>query len=123
MNAEIIINTSLFSMDDFAAEAREFSNKGIEVTLVKSSNLLPPEIIPVMIEIAKNVGFDAIYDILKFSLTKLVTLVSGKSKGRKPRIDVACNGKKYSISCDFELSEEQRDRLVDAAIQKLMDAE
>ena len=72
-----------------------------------------------MIQLLQGIGVSAAYDVLKKSLTMLINKIV-KNKKRKTIVEISCNGKTESLTLDFELNDEQRDKLVDATILKFM---
>lgn len=94
--------------------------------LLKQTNLsMPEDIIIIIFEILKNLGANAIYDMLKASLleivSKILVIKKQKSMSKAISIIVIVNEKKTEVVLPFELNEEQKSKVVDAAINKLFD--
>lgn len=82
---------------------------------------LPAEIVLVLIDLAQNIGYSAAYDAIKYVAAKIVLLISKKRKKEsETRFELTCNGKKFSLKMDCPLTEQQVDKLVDAAAQALL---
>lgn len=87
---------------------------------------LPPETVLIIVELLKNVEYCAVYDIIKMSILNLVSKLKELKKSSRINIHsdfkivVICNDKKSEIDLPFEISEEQEDRLVNAAIEKFL---
>jgi len=136
MKTEIIINTNLLSDNDISFFNNDNNIYDIEYFFVKTNNFASSDVIIVLIELAKNIGFNAIYDIIKFGLTKIVIRISknvelgllgntARSNNTdnisttSKRFEIAYDDKKVSFECNFPLSSNQVDKIVDAAIEKL----
>ena len=70
MKTEIIINTNLLSDNDISFFNNDNNIYDIEYFFVKTNNFASSDVIIVLIELAKNIGFNAIYDIIKFGFYK-----------------------------------------------------
>lgn len=85
-------------------------------------NFLSPEMTMVIIDIAQNIGYDAAYDLLKFIFLKIIYIAKNVFKGNKQNtIRIILAEKEYTISSDFDLTESQKDKLIDAAIKKMLE--
>ncbi len=127
MKSRVTLNTDLLTQDDICNINNKTSNYDIEFDLLETNDFAPSGIILILIEIAQNVGYNAIYDILKYSLLNLTTTISEKTNKKgfsiKTKIKISIDKKKFSLSCNFPLSESQQEALVAAAIQKLEELE
>lgn len=127
MKATVTINTDLMNQDDIYTINQNASDNDIEFQLLETNDFAPSELILVLIDIAQNVGYNAIYDIVKYSLLNLTTTISEKTNKKgfsiKTKIKISIDKKKFSLSCNFPLSESQQEALVAAAIQKLEELE
>lgn len=90
-----------------------------------TNNFLPPEMIMVIVDIAQNIGYNAAYDLLKFIISKIIYMVKIIIKGNKEcnnqnTIRIISDGKEYTMSFNFDLTDSQKDKLIDAAIKKLL---
>ena len=120
MKCKVTVDSSSLTVSDM-----EFLNEGeaeIRFFRTDANNFLPPGVIFVLIELGQNIGYNAAYDALKYALGKLMAVFTGKKSERKSetKIEIACGEERYSISCSFELTEVQKDKLVDAAAKKLL---
>ena len=93
---------------------------------LKQTNLsMSEDILIIIFEIFKNLGTNATYDLLKMSLleivSKICTIKKQKSMSKTTSIIVIVNEKRTEVNIPFELNEEQKDKVVDAAINKLFD--
>lgn len=94
--------------------------------LLKQTNLsMSEDILIIIFEILKNLGTNATYDLLKMSLLEIVSKICAikkqKSMSKTTSIIVIVNEKRTEVNLPFELNEEQKDKVVDAAINKLFD--
>lgn len=80
---------------------------------------LPPEAVVVMIELLKNLEYNATYDLIKMALLSLISKLK-KIPRTTTRIMVAVDDKTSEIIIPFEISDEQKEKLVDAAIEKFL---
>lgn len=120
MKCKFVIDSSLLTADDIGILNDE--EKEISFLKVDSKNFLPAEIVLVLIELGQNIGYSAAYDIIKYALNKLMTLFKKRTQeDSKIKIDLAYGEKIYSITCNFDLTEEQKDKLIDAAAKKLLE--
>lgn len=118
MRNKIIITGVEFEGEELEKVKNELLNQDIEVETMKAISLIGgTEIVVVMIQLLQGIGVNAAYDVLKNSLTPLMNIIE-KNKKRKTTVEISCNGKTESLSLDFELNDEQRDKLVDAVILK-----
>lgn len=84
-------------------------------------NFLPPEIIMLIVQLAENLGYSAIYDILKYILLQVFDFFENKSTDKETKMEIDCNGKKVSLICNFPLTKKQKYKLIENTIQKLLD--
>lgn len=119
MKCELIIDSSLLTENDMML----LNNGEEEIRFSKTdtNDFFPPEVILVLIEIGRNIGYNAVYDAVKYALGKLVAVFAGKKRKAETKMEIACGDKRYSVSFNFELTEEQKDKLVDAAAKKLLE--
>lgn len=94
--------------------------------ILKHINLsISEDMLIIIFEILKNLEYNAIYDLLKMALleiiSKIYTLKKHKSMSKTTSIIVIVNEKRTEVNLPFELSEEQKNKVVDAAINKLFD--
>jgi len=82
-----------------------------------------PESVIIICELVRNLGNNAAYDLLKFTLITVITKIRSKlQKNRSIEFIVFHDDKKdvISIPSDIELTEDQQERLVDACIKKFL---
>lgn len=78
---------------------------------------MPPEVVMIVIELLQNVGYNATYDLIKTSVLSIVSKISSASK-KETRVVVIKGNQKSEIRLSFDVTEEQMDKLVDAAIEQ-----
>lgn len=119
MKSSVLIDYSGLTKEDvtYLNENQQFE---VEFSKTESHNFLPPDVVLVLIELAKSISFSMANDIIKYILMKLLSLFQQEAH-KKTTIAVSCNNQNYSISCNFPLTDEQKDILVNAAAQKLLD--
>lgn len=121
MKTNIFIDTCELLPDDIEYLNSNSNGKDISFSLINTRKLLPPEFLLILIELAKDIGYSAAYDILKYSLSKIIGIFSKKNPKGTKRFEIVCNQNKYSLTCDFPLTQEQQDKLIDAAIKKFIE--
>lgn len=102
---------------EFENLRKEFEEHKIELKNMSTISLVGTEIVTVIIQLMQNIGYNAAYDMIKFSLIAIIKKVTSFKK-KRTTIEITCNGKTESISVDFELSENQKNKLIDAVVMK-----
>lgn len=117
MNSKIIVSGLEYDNEEFENTRREFLEHEIELKTMNTISLIGTEMVTVIIQLMQNIGYSAAYDVIKFSLVAIINKVI-KVKKKRTTIEITCNGKTEAISVDFELSENQKDKLIDAVVMK-----
>lgn len=119
MKCSVLIDSNLISKDE--VRILNEPDKGISFSSTETSSFLPAEMVLILIDLAQNIGYSAAYDAIKYAVTKVILLISSKKQqGSKTRFELTCNGKKFSLKMDCPLTEQQADKLVDAATRALL---
>ena len=119
MKSSVLIDSSLIDKED--VRTLNESDNDISYSATETSGFLPTEVVLVLIDLAQNIGYSAAYDAIKYVAAKIVLLISKKRKKEsETRFELTCNGKKFSMKMDCPLTEQQVDKLVDAAAQALL---
>lgn len=119
MRCSVLIDSSLIGKEDI--DSLNNQNVGIHYSSTDSNSFFSSEVILILIELAKNIGFNAAYDILKYVLLKVVLLLKNKKADHSNfQFEISCNGKTFSLKGNTALTEQQMDRLVDAAADALL---
>ena len=119
MKCSVLIDSSLIDKED--VRTLNESDNDISYSATETSGFLPAEVVLVLIDLAQNIGYSAAYDAIKYVAAKIVLLISKKKKKEsETRFELTCNGKKFSLKMDCSLTEQQVDKLVDAAAQALL---
>jgi len=121
MKTNIFIDACELLPDDIEYLNSNADEKDVTFSLINTKKLLSPEFIIILIELAKNIGYSAAYDMLKFSLSKIIGIFSKKNPKGTKKFEIVCNQNKYSLTCDFPLTQEQQDKLIDAVIKKFIE--
>lgn len=96
------------------------TNCNIELTFLQQKNLgVSDEVIIIAFELAKNLAYNASYDLVRFTILSLLSNVRFPEK-KKTKIIITNNGVKSELVFPFELTEEQKQQCVDASIQKIL---
>lgn len=93
---------------------------GIVFGSLDEDSFLPEEIVFVIIQIAQNIGYNAIYDSLKFVVSKVINLTESKIKNNDTKIEFQYNDNKASFSCNFTLAQEQKNEIIEAILEKML---
>lgn len=120
MKSTVFIDAPMLASQDIDILNDVKYEEMVEFSLIRSKNFLPSELIFVLIDLGKNMSYSAAYDILKYILLKLTLIFSKKNIQKTTKIEIVCNKEKYSFSANFPLSKEQKDKFIDAAIEKLL---
>ena len=119
MKNNVVIQGERFPEEEVADLYRE-NEFGITFSVIESKNIVDVGVLFVFIELVRNLSYNASYDILKYIFNCIIVKISHLKK-EKIHIEVICNKSKSSITINFPLSDEQKDKLIDAAIKKLID--
>jgi hypothetical protein len=79
---------------------------------------LSPESITFIFNVLQNIGYSALYDLLKQVLFYVINKVQMHTK-KDAKITLIYNDDIYHFDFPFELNEEQKDKLVNAAIEHM----
>lgn len=124
MKSKVWIDSSIFTGEDIYSLNSEKRNTKIEFEQIKVLHYHSDSfLIMLLIQLGQNIGFNAAYDLLKYIFNQLFLLLSKKPQSiteHVTRINVVLGEKTYSISCNFPLTQKQKDKLIDAAIKKLL---
>ena len=73
------------------------------------------QLIAIGVEVVNGIGINALYDILKYSLT----VISNKTKHlkEKPALFIECNEQFLKVTYGFELTDEQKDKIVQESLE------
>ena len=95
---------------------------GTIFTEIPCHTLIPQDCVFVFIEIAKTIGLNTIYDILKYSLMHLLGHIQKKIPKEESSTTYIFRfgDKEYSLTFPTGLTEAQQDKLLDAAIEKFI---
>lgn len=119
MKCSVLIDSSLIENEDIRILNNQ--NSDIHYHSTESTNLLPPEVILILMELFQNMGYNAAYDLLKYVLMKIITLVEHKkTENTELQFEISCNGKKFSLRGSRPLTEQQMDKLVNTAAEVLL---
>lgn len=124
MNIRALIKSNLDIQNVIDELNRE--SKICTYKLTKQANLLnSPDVLIVIFEIVKYWSISGTYDLLKRALLEIVSKIFVKEKQKEQSnqtsIIVIVNDKRTEFNISFELSDEQKDKLVEAAVKKLFD--
>lgn len=119
MKCSVLIDSSLIGNEDVRILNDESSE--IKYSATESADFLPPEVVLIFIELFQNMGYNAAYDTVKYVLRKIITLVGNKKADKTEfQFEISCNGKKFSLRGNTPLTEQQKDKLVNAAAEVLL---
>lgn len=124
MNIKALIKGNIG--DQYIIDELNRESKICEYKLLKQSNLsMSSDMLIIIFEIVKNLGSNATYDLLKMAVLELVSKIcvirKRVSVEKETSIIIIVDGKRAEVNISFALSEEQKDKIVDAAIRKLFD--
>lgn len=119
MKCSVFINSNLIDQGDICAFNAH--DDEIHFCSTETSGFLPPEVVLILIELARNLGYDAAYDAVKHVISWIILLVVKKKPDECPtRFEVACNDQKFTVKADRLLTDQQMDQLVEASARMLL---
>lgn len=120
------MNTVILKGFDFSSQDVDHMNslgmsKDISYINLKDINFLPAfnEIGIVIIQLMQSISFDATYDTVKYILLTIIAKIKTFDKN-ETTVLIKLKNEESIISFNFELSNEQKDKIVDAAVRKLL---
>lgn len=122
LRASIDIGTNISTelMEDVKREA---ALSGVDLLYTPSKgfspNDIPPELIIVIFEAMKNVSYCGIYDAIKFFVVHFKSKIENAYGSKVKKITFICDGKKYSINTNLELSQNNIDQIIDSIVKKI----
>ena len=127
MILNVTINGGFLTCTDILELNALGENRSVCFDIIEVNNFLPPEVGFILIEISKEIApsilVNTLYDMLKFTLHSILGKLSNKKHNNTVQFEIICNNNKFSLNCNFPLTDEQKDKLVDAATQKLLNNE
>lgn len=119
MKCSVFINSNLTDQGDICAFNAH--DDEIHFCSTETSGFLPPEVVLILIELARNLGYDAAYDTVKYVISRIILLVVKKKPDECPtRFEVACNDQKFTVKADHLLTDQQMDQLDVASARMLL---
>ena len=123
MNCKISIMCDCFDSKTID-ELNELSND-CQFRIIKQKGLsIPPDVITIVFEFAKNIGYSATYDMIKLSLDSIIYKINANIKhtdNEKSRIVVINGDKKVEYTLPFKLTKKQKDKIIDAVAEKILE--
>lgn len=119
MNTVVLIEN--LKLTEAELEQMNANNEhGIVFGSLDEDSFLLEEIVFVIIQIAQNIGYNAIYDSLKFVVSKVINLTESKIKNNDTKIEFQYNENKASFNCNFTLAQEQKNEIIEAILEKML---
>ena len=121
MKAKITIMSNIITeetIDELNAQSTE-----CKYSVTTGSNLVEhTDKIVIIFELLRSMGYAAAYDLCKAALLLIICKIQEKTNKNKTEntVTVICGEEKYSFIFPFELSESQKEKVVDAAIEKML---
>lgn len=102
---------------------REAAFSGIDLLVMQSKGFSPinisPELIIVLFEAMKNVSYCGIYDAIKFFVVHFKSKIENVYGSKVKKITFVCDGKKYSINTNLELTQDNINQIIDSIAKKI----
>lgn len=115
----VLIDSNLIKEEDVLILNKLNSDIHFEATGV--SGWLSRAEVLVLIDLARNLEYDAAYRTLKYVLMESVSLIAGKRKRKKSvTITVICDGRRFLMEEENPLKEKRMDQLTDEAARALL---
>lgn len=119
MKCFVTIDSGLINKEDIVTLNAQ--SKDIQYDFIQGNSFLPSEVILILIDLVQNIGYNAAYDTLKYILLKVVSLlVNKRGSNANLQFEISCNNKRFSLKGKNTLTEQQMDKLVDAAVKALL---
>ncbi len=119
MKCFVTIDSGLINKEDIVTLNAQ--SKEIQYDFIEGNSFFPSEVILILIDLVQNIGYSAAYDTLKYILLKVVSLVVNKrGSNANLQFEISCNNKRFSLKGKNALTEQQMDKLVDAAVKALL---
>lgn len=116
---KILISGIEFSDEELEGLRNEMSNENVEIETIKGFDLIENnDLVSIICTIIQGLGTNAIYDMLKKYLSPVIQKVLAK-RNTGTTVEITCNGQTASVFLSFELNDDQKDKLVDAAVLRL----
>lgn len=113
-----IVSGLALSKEDISYLNEKSASMQIEFRKVESLHITNPEIVMIVVQAIQSIGYSALYDILKYCLSVVVNKAAAISGKKETTIEITCNGQTESLTINFELTELQKDKLIDAVVEK-----
>lgn len=119
MKAKILVSSTLITQKEISELNNQIEE--CEFAILRSLGYSPisPEVVMVIIELLQNMGYNATYDLLKISISSIISKLH-LNKRHETRIVVLVDGIKSEIRLNLDISEEQKDKLIDATIERFL---
>ena len=115
----VLIDSNLIKEEDVLILNKLNSDIHFEATGV--SGWLSRAEVLVLIDLARNLEYDAAYRTLKYVLMESVSLIAGKRKRKKTvTITAICDGRRFLMEEENPLKEKRMDQLTDEAARALL---
>ena len=115
----VLIDSNLIKEEDVLILNKLNSDIHFEATGV--SGWLSRAEVLVLIDLARNLEYDAAYRTVKYVLMESVSLIAGKRKRKKSvTITVICDGRRFLMEEENPLKEKRMDQLTDEAARALL---
>ena len=122
MKHSVVIISNIFDNDDI----QTLNEREIDYTNYKRADFSAADTILVVITLLQSIGSDAAYDILKHILLSITSKLRQKrstpiTENKEFHLDIAYGEKKFAINIKGVYSEEETKKIIDAAVNKLID--
>lgn len=119
------INIMYDGFDSATIEELNELSDDCQFRIIKQKGLsIPPDVITIIFELLKNIGYSAAYDMLKLSLNAIVSKISiANTKEIETKIVAVLGDKKAEFIVPFKLTKKQKDKIIDAVAEKLSSIE
>lgn len=96
MKCFVRIDSGLIDKEDIVILNEQ--SKDIHYDFVEKNNFLPSEAILILVELVQNIGYNAAYDMLKYVLLKVISLLMNKKESDADiQFEISCNNKRFFL--------------------------
>ena len=122
MNNSVILKGFSLLQQDIDEIRTEFGSMDISLASYNATNFISSDVLGILIiQFAQSISFSAAYDMLKYILLVVMTKMSNlKTNANQTYISIELNNKTSKVAFSFDLTDEQKDKLIDVVAQKLL---
>lgn len=121
---DIILSSSFITEDDCTFLNYKVNNENVAFVYINTNNLNSSYVIMLIIDISINIISNTIYEAIKYAFRQLLLLIHKKEEvvNKNITIKTSCNGKTFSFSCNFPITQEQEEKMLNIFMDKIINS-